>query len=119
MLIPEFNPKNGGGHLSLITLSTLEEFQNLRKQTTDKLIIILFTAEWDESSTLLGQMVAQMPGNFDYIKFATVDADQATPLVEHFKIDAVPAVVLLHPHKTNGDIFQQDITPEWLTTTVT
>lgn len=47
-----------------------------------------------------------MPGNFDHIKFVVVDADKATSLVDNFKIDAVPAVVLLHPHKANGEVVQ-------------
>jgi len=63
-------------------------------------------------------MLQEMPANFPQIKFAVADADEVPSLVESFNIDAVPSVVMMHPHKVAGDIIQSGITPEWLTTTV-
>jgi len=60
-------------------------------------------------------MVSEMPPNFTQIRFAIVDADQVPNLVDKFKIDAVPSLVLMHPHKQNAEIIQTDISPESLT----
>lgn len=98
MLIPEYNAKSAPIP-QLTTFTHMEEYEKLRKATTDKLILILVAAEWDDASKLLLQMVAEMPSNFRSIKFAVVDADQVPSLVDHFQIDAVPSVVLMHPHK--------------------
>jgi thioredoxin-like negative regulator of GroEL len=49
-------------------------------------------------------MIKEMPSNFGQIKFAAADADQVPTLVDHFKIDAVPSVILLHPHKQTGEV---------------
>ena len=87
-------------------ISNKEEFDKLRQATTDKLLLVLFVAEWDESSKILHQMIKEMPTNFNQIKFAVVDADQVSSLVEKFQIDSVPAVVLMHPHKQNEEVHQ-------------
>ena len=62
MLIPEYTSNNTAPVLSLI--SNQEEFDKLRQATTDKLLLVLFVAEWDESSKLLQQMIKEMPTNF-------------------------------------------------------
>ncbi len=42
------------------------------------------------------------------------DADQVPDLVEKFKIDAVPTLILMHPHKQNAEVLQSDLDPERL-----
>jgi hypothetical protein len=42
----------------------MEEYEKLRQSTTDKLLLILVTAEWDDSSKLLLEMIKEMPQNF-------------------------------------------------------
>lgn len=113
MLIPEFSTTKVAP--TLTTISSDEEFDKLRQQTTDKLFLTLIHAEWDSASQHLRQMVSEMPPNFTQIRFAIVDADQVPNLVDKFKIDAVPSLVLMHPHKQNAEIIQTDISPESLT----
>jgi hypothetical protein len=48
MLIPEFSSTKA--QPSLTTLSSLDEFEKLRQQTTDKLFLTLIYAEWDSAS---------------------------------------------------------------------
>ena len=62
MLIPEFSPNIKTPTLNLI--NSVEEFDKLRQQTTDKLLLTLVTAEWDSSSQILKQMIDEMPNNF-------------------------------------------------------
>ena len=33
-------------------------------------------------------------------------------LVDKFQVDAVPTLVLMHPHKQNAEVLQNDLTPE-------
>jgi len=59
-------------------------------------------------------MMSEMPQNFPHVRFAAVDADQAPDLVEKYQIDAVPALILMHPHKQNPEVIQSDLSPESL-----
>jgi len=42
------------------------------------------------------------------------DADKVPELVDKYQIDAVPSLILMHPHKQNAEVLQSDITPESL-----
>ena len=63
MLIPEYTTKTSATP-QLTLLSSMEEYEKLRQSTTDKLLLILVTAEWDDSSKLLLEMIKEMPPNF-------------------------------------------------------
>lgn len=63
MLIPEYTTKTSATP-QLTLLSSMEEYDKLRQSTTDKLLLILVTAEWDDSSNLLLEMIKEMPPNF-------------------------------------------------------
>ena len=63
MLIPEYTTKTSATP-QLTSLTSLEEYEKLRQSTTDKLLLILVTAEWDDSSKLLLEMIKEMPPNF-------------------------------------------------------
>ena len=112
MLIPEFSTTQV--QPTLTTITTVSDFEKIRQQTTDKLFLTLVYAEWDSASQHLRQMVSEMPSNFTQIRFAVVDADQVPDLVEKFQIDAVPTLVLMHPHKQNAEVIQSDLSPESL-----
>ena len=62
MLIPEYTTKTGATP-QLTPLTSMEEYEKLRQSTTDKLLLILVTAEWDDSSKLLLEMIKEMPNN--------------------------------------------------------
>ena len=57
MLIPETMTKSN----TLYEFQSMEDYNKLRGATTDKLLMILVKAEWDDSSKLLEQMVNEMP----------------------------------------------------------
>ncbi len=63
MLIPEYTTKTSATP-QLTSLTNMEEYEKLRQSTTDKLLLILVTAEWDDSSKLLLEMIKEMPQNF-------------------------------------------------------
>ena len=63
MLIPEYTTKTSATP-QLTLLTSMEEYEKLRQSTTDKLLLILVTAEWDDSSKLLLEMIKEMPPNF-------------------------------------------------------
>ena len=63
MLIPEYTTKTSATP-QLTSLTSMEEYEKLRQSTTDKLLLILVTAEWDDSSKLLLEMIKEMPPNF-------------------------------------------------------
>lgn len=60
MIIPESSTKAN----ALYELADIPAFQKLRTDTTDKLIAILFYAEWDASSMQLKDMITEMPAAY-------------------------------------------------------
>lgn len=97
MLIPDFSATKQAN--TLIQLTTEAEFRSLRENTTDKLICVLMVAEWDQASQQLKTMLKEMPTKFTSVKFCWVDCEQVEGLVDQFKVESVPSLVLVHPHK--------------------
>ena len=118
MLIPEYKPASAAGGKSEFTqFETLDQYKKLRTATTDKAILVLFAAEWDESSQLLKQML-QERANQELSGMVTtllawVDCDAGEDLVEHFDIDVVPSLVVLLPHKQQPEVLA-GVTPDQL-----
>jgi len=118
MLIPEYKSANAAPSTAEFTqLTQVDEYKKLRAATTDKIILVLFTADWDESSRILHQMVSErVRQNFaaDTMLFNWVDCDLAEDLVDHFDVESVPSLVLVMPHKQNPAVVA-GVTPDQLT----
>ena len=83
--------------------------------------MILFSADWDESSRVLKEMLDErVRTNFGFatIIFNWVDCDQAEDLVDHFDIESVPSLAIVLPHKQSYEVLP-GVTPEKLTEKVT
>ena len=125
MLIPEYKAAQQSGEQSQATefkaFAQLDEYKQLRTKTTDKVICLLFSAEWDEASRVLKQMLAErVRQNFaaDSIIFGWVDCDEAEELVEHFDVESVPSLVVVQPHKQEHETVAGP-TPDQLTDKIT
>lgn len=59
-------------------------------------------------------MFQAMPESKPNCKFYSLDADEAPALVDHFQIDSVPALIIVHPHKNQPEVHQANVTPEFL-----
>ena len=60
MLIPEYKAASAPATTAEFTkLTEVDQYKSLRAATTDKIILVLFTAEWDEASRILHQMAAE------------------------------------------------------------
>jgi glutaredoxin-related protein len=77
-------------------LATEEDLNTLKKGCSDKAILILFWAEWDESSQTLKSMMEEMPSVYTSVRFAYVDCDESD-LVETLDVDTVQTLVCVHP----------------------
>ena len=105
MLIPEYKSataQSAAATAECTQLTELEQYKKIRAATTDKIILVLFSASWDESSRILQEMVQErVRQNFavSTIIFTWVDCDQGEELVEHFDVEAVPSLVIVLPHK--------------------
>ena len=55
-----------------------------------------------------------MPKNMPHCKFGKIDADQAADLVDFFEVDAVPALIVVHPHTQQHEKHEGNLTPESL-----
>jgi thioredoxin-like negative regulator of GroEL len=100
MLIPEY--KKEAPTCALTNLTDLDQYKKLRAATTDKVICVLFVADWDDSSNILKKMVEERVSQnigANTILFNLVDCDAGEDLVEHFDIESVPSLVLVLPHK--------------------
>lgn len=77
-------------------LNTEAELKTLKKKCSDRPIIVLFWASWDENSTLLKNMMAQMPQAYNKVQLAYVDCDESE-LVDVLDVDTVQTVAVIHP----------------------
>ncbi len=59
MLIPEYKAASADVKTELTQLNELDQYKKLRTATTDKVIAILFSADWDEASKVLKEMVEE------------------------------------------------------------
>ena len=75
MLIPDYSTAKKPAAATFTQLSELPKYQELRTQTTDKIVCILFVADWDESSGILKNMMSEMPQAMSSIIFCWVDCD--------------------------------------------
>ena len=103
MLIPEYKSATSApSNQEFTQLTELDQYKQLRAATTDKVIAVLFTASWDDSSRILQQMVVErVRQNFGAgtIIFNWVDCDQGEDIIEHFDVETVPSLVIVLPHK--------------------
>lgn len=100
MLIPEY--KKEASTAQLVNLTELDQYKKIRAATTDKVICVLFVADWDDSSKVLKEMVeARVAQNIsaNTMLFNWVDCDAGEDLVEHFDIESVPSLAIVLPHK--------------------
>ena len=122
MLIPEYKSASAAATTAEFTqLTELDQYKKLRAATTDKVIAVLFTASWDDSSNILQQMVTErVRQNFaaGTIIFNWVDCDTGDDLVEHFDVESVPSLVIVLPHKQTHETVA-GVTPDQLTAKVT
>lgn len=79
-----------------VLLNTEAEFKNLKKKCTEKPILVLFWASWDENSSLLKNMMAEMPQAYTKVQLAYVDCDESE-LVDVLDIDTVQTIAVIHP----------------------
>ena len=59
MLIPEYQAKKSEHKSEVECLTSLDQYKTLRQATTDKAIVILVSASWDESCQHLTNMANQ------------------------------------------------------------
>ena len=119
MLIPEY--KKEASTAQLVNLTELDQYKKIRAVTTDKVICVLFVADWDDSSKVLKEMVeARVAQNIsaNTMLFNWVDCDAGEDLVEHFDIESVPSLAIVLPHKQEPQILA-GVTPEQLTDKLT
>ena len=85
-------------------LTNIEEFNNLKKETTDKGLVVLIMGSWYEPSVVIkDNILPEMAKTFKHLVFTWVDSDKFTDLVDKHEIDTVPTVLVFHSHKTDVD----------------
>lgn len=72
------------------------DLNKVKKDCSDKAIIILFWASWDDNSETLKGMIEEMPKVYKNLQFAYVDCDESD-LVDTFDVENVQTVVTVHP----------------------
>lgn len=80
----------------LLKLDTVEDLKKLQQRCTDKPIVILCWAEWDETSQNLKQMMEEMPKVYHSLFVAYIDCDESD-LIDTLNVETVQTVVILHP----------------------
>ena len=69
-------------------LDSEDELKELKKQCTDRAIMILFWASWDEGSEQLKGMMEEMPKVYSSVRLAYVDCD-SSDLVDTLDVENV------------------------------
>lgn len=88
---------------AFIQLTDEASLTDLKKKCTDKPILILFWASWDESSEQLKGMMEEMPKAYSSLSLAYVDCDESD-LVDTLDVDTVQTLVVVHPEGSNKSI---------------
>ena len=102
----------------LSQLGTEDDLKKLKNKCTDKPIIALFWASWDEGSEALKSMMEEMPKAYKNVKLTFVDCDESD-LVEVLDIENVQTLVVLHPEGSGKDMEKVvGVKPEQLTQVV-
>mmetsp|Transcript_18228 Transcript_18228/g.20401 ORF Transcript_18228/g.20401 Transcript_18228/m.20401 type:complete len:444 (+) Transcript_18228:1-1332(+) len=85
-------------------ITNMEEFSNAKKNTQDKGLVVLISANWYEPCKVIKDTVfPEMAKVFKHLAFTWVDSDKFTDLVDKHEIDTVPTVLVFHNHKTDVD----------------
>ena len=85
---------------AFIQLTDEASLNELKKKCTDKPILVLFWASWDESSEQLKGMMEEMPKAYSSLSLAYVDCDESD-LVDTLEVDTVQTLVVVHPEGSN------------------
>lgn len=72
----------------LTELKTKEDLEAVKQECTDKPVLILFWASWDASSSVLKEMMAEMPKVYSKVRLAYVDCDESD-LVDILDVETV------------------------------
>ena len=70
-------------------LTTLKELNDVKKTCTEKAIVILFWAEWDDRSDTLRSMMEEMPKVYKNIHLAYINCDDSEEMIDHFGVENV------------------------------
>ena len=120
-MIPVFTPGKAasqeGAAASIIEIKSLQELEEIKKQCTDKCVAVLFWAEWHQPCTQLRDQMTEMSKVYNLVKFAWVNSDEASDLVEKLDINQVPTLALIHPHKVVPELIENP-NPEKLSETI-
>lgn len=84
MLIPEFSKAPSS---EFTQIETAQQFKEMRSSVTDKAIVLLVTASWNEQSQMLKEMAREMPSSYPSVKLCWFDCDELAELVDQFEVD--------------------------------
>jgi uncharacterized membrane protein (GlpM family) len=89
--------------MSLQELLPLEDMQQRLNQQFGKLVVVLFYAEWSQTSIKVrSNMLALLPlfGQFDNVVYLAVSAERCPDAFKLFSVEYVPTIIFTDPFRT-------------------
>ena len=84
-------------------IKTEEDLNQVKKVCTDRPIIVLFWASWDQPSCTLKSMMEEMPKAYKSVRLVYVDCDESD-LVDVLDVDTVQTLAIIHPEGSNKKV---------------
>lgn len=77
------------------TQSRVNQISDLMQNSTDKSLILVFTAEWISSSSIVDVVCNKISRERDDVHLVKIDADNHKDLITKYRIKKVPSCVII------------------------
>ena len=109
-------PSNDKGDASLVQLTTVKDLEELHNKCTDRALLLLCWASWDQPSDALKSQLEEVPKVYKNVRVAYIDCDEADELIDELDVDTVQTLVIIHPDGSGSTMEKHlGLTPEKLT----
>lgn len=93
--------------LSLKQVETLEAFDEVKKDCSDKVLVAFFHAEWHEGCVQMKEIITELSKVHKRVRYVWLDADSqaVSAILERFGVQQVPSFGVCYPVKSNFDLW--------------
>lgn len=90
--------------------------EELHGKCTDRALLLLCWASWDQPSDALKSQLEEVPKVYKNVRVAYIDCDEADAIIDELDVDTVQTLVIIHPNGSGKNMEKHlGLTPEKLT----
>lgn len=80
----------------MIRIETMQQVNDLKARSKDKMICLLFWAEWYPECEEMRQQFIKLSEQLSHIRLAWCDVDKDKEIIDHFEVYKVPYILIIH-----------------------